>query len=362
MQKDEVTYDCVRGRGRFYQGKVNVTKNGLACQPWTHQEPHAHNRPPLVFPEIWNAENYCRNAGGEEPMPWCYTQDALVRWQHCDIAACEADGANNASLADRGTENGTDIQSNTLIYYEQMIQIIRKQVSTFVDPDDPIVLPIGAAILTFLLTAVCILLFLSMRCLLKDSLYVQTMINNSGTTHYGGLSVDLDLSKLQTNCTYHCTGISIDPKLEALEYPRNNIVYIRDIGCGAFGRVFVARAPKLVKGEEVTMVAVKVLREEAGEDLQNDFQREASLMAEFDHPNVVKLLGVCALSKPMCLLVEYMGRGDLNSFLRALGPANYVIQLPYEMDAFVDHPKKLTNANLVHFARQIAAGKVVLSF
>lgn len=41
------------------------------------------------------------------------------------------------------------------------------------------------------------------------------------------------------------------------------------------------------------MVAVKMLKEEASPDMQNDFQREAALMAEFDHPNIVKLLGEC---------------------------------------------------------------------
>lgn len=44
------------------------------------------------------------------------------------------------------------------------------------------------------------------------------------------------------------------------------------------------------------MVAVKMLKEEASVDMQNDFQREAALMAEFDHPNIVRLLGTCAES------------------------------------------------------------------
>lgn len=70
LKQDEVTHDCVKGRGRFYQGFVNVTKEGIECQRWDAQVPHTHNRPPFVFPEIWNSENYCRNAGGEEPLPW----------------------------------------------------------------------------------------------------------------------------------------------------------------------------------------------------------------------------------------------------------------------------------------------------
>ena len=65
------------------------------------------------------------------------------------------------------------------------------------------------------------------------------------------------------------------------------------------------------------MVAVKMLKDEADDDLQKDFEREASLMADFDHPNIVKLLAVCAIGRPMCLIFEYMGRGDLNEFLRS---------------------------------------------
>lgn len=45
-------------------------------------------RPPDVFPELHNSENYCRNAGGEESSPWCYTMDPNVRWQKCDIPLC----------------------------------------------------------------------------------------------------------------------------------------------------------------------------------------------------------------------------------------------------------------------------------
>lgn len=112
------------------------------------------------------------------------------------------------------------------------------------------------------------------------------------------------------------TAITLNPKLEQLEYPRNDIIYIRDLGQGAFGRVFQAKAPALVPGEDFTMVAVKMLKEEASEDLQDDFEKEACLLAEFEHPNIVKLLGVCAMGRPMCLLFEYMGRGDLNEFLR----------------------------------------------
>lgn len=123
---------------------------------------------------------------------------------------------------------------------------------------------------------------------------------------------------------------------------------------------YQAKAPGLVKEEEFTLVAVKMLKDEASEDLQVDFEREACLLAEFDHPNIVKLLGVCAVGRPMCLLFEYMGRGDLNEFLRSCSPSNYIVRSS-EGDGEMFKDVQLTHMDLVNIARQVAAGMVYLS-
>lgn len=171
--------------------------------------------------------------------------------------------------------------------------------------------------------------------------------------------VNIDLDKLPSNDAYHKTGAQLNPKLEKLEFPRNNIIYVRDLGQGAFGRVFQAKAPGLVQNEEFTNVAVKMLKEEASDDLLVDFEREACLLAEFDHPNIVKLLGVCALGRPMCLLFEYMGRGDLNEFLRSCSPGNYIVRSVDKDGTFTD--SRLTHMDLINIARQVASGMVYLS-
>jgi len=44
--------------------------------------------------------------------------------------------------------------------------------------------------------------------------------------------------------SYHRTGAQLNPKLEKLEFPRNDIIYIRDLGQGAFGRVFQVNTKK----------------------------------------------------------------------------------------------------------------------
>ena len=80
--------DCYEDDGRYYNGTINVTKAGNSCMPWTADFPHKHDRSPAVFPELRNSHNFCRNPGGEEKSPWCYTSDRNVRWQHCDIPSC----------------------------------------------------------------------------------------------------------------------------------------------------------------------------------------------------------------------------------------------------------------------------------
>lgn len=328
MKPDEVTYDCVKGRGRFYQGKVNMTSNGIPCQRWDSQIPHSHNSPPNIFPELKDSENYCRNAGGEEKHPWCFTTNPEFRWQYCDIPRCL-----NSSVEDGGNK--------------------RIVMDKFLNPTSIILLSsAGLLLITMLLLLV---------------LVVQQVYRRHHVLGYNSPQteeVNIDLDKLPSNVAYHRHGVALNPKLEKLEFPRNDIIYIRDLGQGAFGSVFQAKAPGLIATEEFTIVAVKMLKDDASEDMQDDFEKEACLLAEFDHPNIVKLLGVCAVGRPMCLLFEYMGKGDLNEFLRQCSPSNYVVRSVVDGE----YPNReiykdvhLTHLDQINIALQIAAGMVYLS-
>ncbi|KAG2465985.1 MUSK kinase, partial [Polypterus senegalus] len=179
------------------------------------------------------------------------------------------------------------------------------------------------------------------------------------------LPSELLLDRLHPNPMYQRIPLLLNSKLLSLEYPRNNIEYVRDIGEGAFGRVFQARAPGLLVYESFTMVAVKMLKEEASADMQADFQREAALMAEFDHPNIVKLLGVCAVGKPMCLLFEYMAHGDLNEYLRRRSPGQMHIlsqcNLSRKSSISESESGSLTCVDQLYISKQVAAGMAYLS-
>lgn len=79
----------------------------------------------------------------------------------------------------------------------------------------------------------------------------------------------------------------------------------------------ISRAPGLLPYEPFTMVAVKMLKEEASADMQADFQREAALMAEFDNPNIVKLLGM-ELEVAKCIASPKQSLSKFPSFLPLL--------------------------------------------
>lgn len=79
---------CFVGIGQGYSGLVSVTASGTTCQPWCSQWPHSHPFNCSLHPELEAAENSCRNPGGRSDGPWCYTTDAAVRWERCDVPKC----------------------------------------------------------------------------------------------------------------------------------------------------------------------------------------------------------------------------------------------------------------------------------
>ncbi|XP_072173348.1 muscle, skeletal receptor tyrosine protein kinase-like [Diadema setosum] len=135
------------------------------------------------------------------------------------------------------------------------------------------------------------------------------------------LPKNIDLSGLVDNPMYGKSfNPSFNPQLAYLEYNRNSVIYEKDIGEGAFGRVFKATAPSLVKGDAETSVAVKMLKSTADRAVTEYFNREAEMIARFSHQNIIRLLGVCFVGKPLCLLLEYMAEGDLEDFLHSRSP------------------------------------------
>ncbi len=75
-----------------YRGTMNSTISGRVCQRWSAQSPHTHSRTEGNYPGAGlGNHNYCRNPDGQSGGAWCYTTDAKVRWEYCDVSDCKDD-------------------------------------------------------------------------------------------------------------------------------------------------------------------------------------------------------------------------------------------------------------------------------
>ena len=70
------------------------------------------------------------------------------------------------------------------------------------------------------------------------------------------------------------------------------------LGSGQFGTVHKGEWLATEGGEKIE-VAVKTLKEGAGEEDKIKFLQEAAIMGQFSHPNVVKLHGIVTKGEPV---------------------------------------------------------------
>uniref|UniRef100_A0A096M868 Ephrin type-A receptor 7 n=1 Tax=Poecilia formosa TaxID=48698 RepID=A0A096M868_POEFO len=126
----------------------------------------------------------------------------------------------------------------------------------------------------------------------------------------------------------------------AREIEASRIKIEKIIGSGEFGEVCYGRMR--LPGKRDIPVALKTLKAGYTEKQKRDFLAEASIMAQFDHPNVIRLEGVVTHSKPVMIITEYMENGSLDAFLRR-------------------HDGQFTVIQLVGLLRGVAAGMTYLS-
>ncbi|CDS37215.1 tyrosine protein kinase transmembrane receptor [Echinococcus multilocularis] len=126
-------------------------------------------------------------------------------------------------------------------------------------------------------------------------------------------------------------GQFMHPKLKQLSYSRKLLIEERTLAKSAYGHVILARAPcfplkrrfglansDLLEGLDVPespYVVIKTLNFGATPAAETSFFREAELLIELDHPNIVRIIGICIPLQPYSLIYEYMRDGDLNTFL-----------------------------------------------
>ncbi|XP_076809101.1 tyrosine-protein kinase Fer-like isoform X2 [Clavelina lepadiformis] len=85
------------------------------------------------------------------------------------------------------------------------------------------------------------------------------------------------------------------------------------LGAGNFGTVYRG----LLIGTN-QWVAVKTCKENVDRSTRDKFLMEARILKEFDHPNIVKLIGVCTDRQPIYIVMELVEGGDLGVYLKKL--------------------------------------------
>uniref|UniRef100_A0A9J7X5N2 receptor protein-tyrosine kinase n=1 Tax=Cyprinus carpio carpio TaxID=630221 RepID=A0A9J7X5N2_CYPCA len=121
------------------------------------------------------------------------------------------------------------------------------------------------------------------------------------------------------------------PYNEKWEFPRDKLKLGKTLGAGAFGKVVEATAYGLGKEDNVTRVAVKMLKASAHPDEREALMSELKILSHLgQHKNIVNLLGACTQSGPVLVITEYCCHGDLLNFLRSKAEnfLNFVMMIP----------------------------------
>jgi ephrin-B len=130
------------------------------------------------------------------------------------------------------------------------------------------------------------------------------------------------------------------------------------IGGGEFGDVCKGRLKRQNGGEPLN-VAIKTLKVGASDKNRLDFLTEASIMGQFDDPNVIYLEGVVTRSNPIMIVTEFMENGSLDSFLRNNDGKFTIIQLVGMLRGISSGMRYLSEMGYVH--RDLAARNILVS-
>ena len=156
--------------------------------------------------------------------------------------------------------------------------------------------------------------------------------------------------------------LTTEDSQQPVEITSDNIMNeIWELGVGRFGEVVLAYTKGLcLQDAQLTMtdtdqdvsiaVAVKKLTPDLSQAEQEAFHMEINLLSQIQHPNMLRLLGVC-YHDPAFIMMEYMEEGDLNQFLQRYAE---IVTTPTS-------DTQISISTLVYMASQIAKAMLYLN-
>ncbi|XP_057377626.1 focal adhesion kinase 1-like isoform X2 [Daphnia carinata] len=176
-----------------------------------------------------------------------------------------------------------------------------------------------------------------------------------GPGHRSRVAGDPDNEKFDYAELIDDDGDYSTPSVPNYELSRNSIDLQEIIGYGHFGDVH--RGFFRIGGGDPTLVAVKTCKDQT---MADKFLKEANIMQQFDHPNIIRLIGVCSQA-PVWIVMELAKYGEMRAYLQKnqarleLDLATLVL-FAYQLSTALSY---LESKNFVH--RDIAARNILVS-
>ncbi|XP_060872742.1 serine/threonine-protein kinase pakF-like isoform X2 [Metopolophium dirhodum] len=148
---------------------------------------------------------------------------------------------------------------------------------------------------------------------------------------------------------------------ELIRIKRKQITLTKRLGSGAFGEVFEGNVKDIINEKVEYCVALKSLNGCTSQYVLEEFLKEAKIMNNLKHKNILRVFGVCLDNEPNFIIMELMKEGDLLSYLRKTRPTQILNRMDY-MRMCIDVAEGcsyLKNMHLVH--RDLAARNCLVS-